>query len=85
MQEHLSEINKQIAENDRMTEGENRSNMNKMLKDKYSLENELRRGHGNDDLAAIQGGVMSLLENLRFNNGITLKEKLEELRKLKEL
>jgi hypothetical protein len=68
-----------------MTETENNPNMNKMLKDKYSLDNELRKGHGNDDLDAIQGGILGLLENLRFNSGTTLKEKLEEMKNAEAL
>lgn len=76
MQEHLTEINKQIAENDA---NEKNPNINKMLKDKYSLQNKLIRGHSDGDLKDIHGGIYALLGNLRFNDGITLAEKLQQI------
>jgi transcriptional regulator of heat shock response len=59
--------------------------MNKMLKDKYSLPNELMRGNGQQDLEVINNGVRNLLENLRFNDGRSLKELLEEMKRQKAL
>ena len=64
-----------------MTEEEERANMNKMLKDKYSLHNELVRGNGEKDLGDIKSQIENLLENLRFNNGRSLKEELLKMRR----
>lgn len=49
----LDEIKKQIAENKRRTEQENHDNMNRMLKDKYSVMKDLQKSGANKDLEAI--------------------------------
>lgn len=66
IEENLAEINKKIAENDRLTEEENRDNMKKMLQDKHSLLTELRKGKGDQDLEDIRSNLTSMLGNLRF-------------------
>ena len=57
IEENLDAINKKIAENDRLTEQENRDNMNKMLTDKHSLLSELRKGKGDQDLEDIRSSL----------------------------
>ena len=58
IEENLDAINKKIAENDRLTEQENRDNMNKMLTDKHSLLSEpIRKGKGDQDLEDIRSSL----------------------------
>lgn len=52
--------------------------MNKMLKDKYSLMNELKKAKGDVDLIDIKTNLMNMLHNLRFSDGRSLHELLEE-------
>jgi len=54
------------------------NNMNKMLADKHSLINELRRGKGDTNLEDIRSGLMQMLSNLRFQDGRSLEELYKE-------
>ena len=55
IQAHTEDIKKQIEENDRLTEADKtKSNIYKLLKDKYSLPNELKRGGGDVDKESIK-------------------------------
>ena len=57
-----------------------------MLKDKYSLPNELQRGGGDRDMKDVQSQILNLLENLRFKDGRSLREiyEAEKARKAAE-
>lgn len=81
IEENLDAINKKIAENDKLTEQENRDNMNKMLTDKHSLLSELRKGKGDQDLEDIRTNLTSMLGNLRFQDGRSLEEMFRDYQK----
>lgn len=76
--ENLDAIHKKISENDRLTEQENRDNMNKMLADKYSLLTHLRKGKGEQDLEEIRTNLTGILNNLRFQDGRSLEDLYKE-------
>jgi hypothetical protein len=48
--------------------------MDKMLKDKYSILRELRKGQGDTNMNDIKSGLMLMLSNLRFWDGRSLEE-----------
>ena len=77
MQVTVDEINKQIADNQRRTDDENRDNMNQMLKNKYSVVSDLAKSGGDKDLTEIKIKVNSMLANMRFEDGRSLNEVLE--------
>ena len=54
-----------------------KKNINRLLKDKYSLPIELQRGGGDRDMQDTQQQILNLLENLRFKDGRSLKEIFE--------
>jgi hypothetical protein len=80
MAKYVEEIKKEIAENERRTQEEDRANMDKMLKDKYSVMKDLARSGGDKDLKHIKMKVNSMLTNLRFNDGRSLAEALETMK-----
>ena len=53
MQRTLEEIKAHIAENERRTNEEGRDNMNRMLKDKYSVMKDLKKGKADVDITVI--------------------------------
>ena len=53
--------------------------MNKMLKDKYSLFNVLKEVKGDTDLQEIRTKLVNMLANLRFSDGRSLNDLLEEM------
>lgn len=79
MQATVEEIKKQIAENQRRTEQEDRDNMNKMLKDKYSVMKDLIKSGGDKDLNHIKQKISSMLTNMRFHDGRSLQQVLDEM------
>ena len=85
IQQTVEEIKKQIAENNRRTDEENRDNMNRMLKDKYSVMKDLNKSGGDKDLEAIKKKINSMLGNLRFNDGRSLQEVLKNMEVQKQL
>ena len=80
MAKYVEEIKKEIAENERRTQEEDRANMDKMLKDKYSVMKDLVRSGGDKDLKHIKMKVNSMLTNLRFNDGRSLAEARETMK-----
>ena len=80
MAKYVEEIKKEIAENERRTQEEDRANMDKMLKDKYSVMKDLARSGGDKDLKHIKMKVNSMLTNLRFNDGRSLAEALDTMK-----
>lgn len=48
--------------------------MDKMLKDKYSMLRELKKGKGDINLEDIRTGLLGMLSNLRFQDGRSLEE-----------
>ena len=80
IQQTVAEIKKEIAKNQRLTEEENRDNMNKMLKDKYSVIKDLARSGGDKDIEHIKARIKSMLSNLRFADGRSLQEVLEAMK-----
>ena len=68
----VDEIKKEIEKNQRLTEQENRDNMNQMLINKYSVMTDLKKGNGASDIEEIKKKVKSMLTNLRFNDGRSL-------------
>lgn len=80
IQQTVEEIKRQIADNKRRTEQENRDNMNAMLKNKYSLMNDLVKSGGDKDINVIKQKVSSMLSNLRFTDGRSLSEVLENMK-----
>lgn len=53
--------------------------MYKMLQDKYSLMNGLKKATGDVDLIDIKAKLLNMLQNLRFSDGRSLQELLEEM------
>lgn len=76
----VEEIKRQIADNKRRTEQEDRDNMNAMLQNKYSLMNDLLKSGGDKDINIIKQKVSSMLTNLRFTDGRSLNEVLENMK-----
>jgi len=68
----VAEIKKEIEKNKRLTEDEDRDNMNRMLQNKYSVMEDLKKGNGKKDIEEIKLKVKSMLTNLRFNDGRNL-------------
>jgi len=85
MQQTVDEIKKQIADNQRRTDEEDRDNMNKMLKDKYSVLKDLAKSGADKDLTAIKQKVNSMLINMRFSDGRSLQEVLESMKMQKQV
>lgn len=80
IQQTLKEIKDEIAKNQRLTEMENRDNMNQMLKDKYSVIKDLAKSGSDKDITVIQQKVSSMLNNLRFSDGRSLQEVMESMK-----
>lgn len=72
IEENLAAIKEKIDENERFTNEVNRDNMCKMLQDKYSLMNGLKKATGDVDLADIKTKLLNMLQNLRFSDGRSL-------------
>lgn len=85
IQQTVEEIKKQIAENKRRTDDENKDNMNRMLKDKYSVMKDLAKSGGDKDLTLIKQKVGSMMLNLRFTDGRNLQEVLESFKMQQQL
>lgn len=79
IEENLAGIKEKIDENERYTNEVNRDNMCKMLQDKYSLMNGLKKATGDVDLVDIKTKLLNMLQNLRFSDGRSLQELLEEM------
>lgn len=80
IQKTVEEIKRQIAENKRRTDLEQKDNMNKMLKDKYSVMKDLMKSGGDQDIVLIKQKVSSMLANLRFTDGRSLQEVVESMK-----
>ena len=78
IEENLATIKEKIDENERYTIEKNRDNMRKMLQDKYSLMNGLKKASGDTVLIEIKAKLLNMLQNLRFSDGRGLQELLEE-------
>ncbi len=72
IEENLAAIKEKIDENERFTNEVNRDNMCKMLQDKFSLMNGLKKATGDVDLADIKTKLLNMLQNLRFSDGRSL-------------
>ena len=72
IEENLAAIKEKIDENERFTNEQNRDNMCKMLQDKYSLMNGLKKAKGDADLTDIKTKLLNMLQNLRFSDGRSL-------------
>jgi len=59
--------------------------MNKMLKDKYSVMKDLMKSGGDKDLTSIKNKVTSMLTNMRFQDGRSLQQVLDEMNLQKEV
>lgn len=50
----VDEIKKEIEKNQRLTDDQDRDNMNQMLKNKYSVMSDLKKGNGASDIEIIK-------------------------------
>lgn len=85
MQVTVDEIKKEIEKNQRRTDEENRDNMNRMLKNKYSVMTDLMKSGGDKDLNIIKQKINSMLTNMRFQDGRSLQQVLDEMKLQKEV
>ena len=59
--------------------------MNKMLKNKYSVMKDLMKSGGDKDLTTIKQKINSMLTNMRFQDGRSLQQVLDEMNLQKEV
>ena len=59
--------------------------MNRMLKNKYSVMNDLMKSGGDKDLNVIKQKINSMLTNMRFQDGRSLQQVLDEMKLQQEV
>jgi hypothetical protein len=84
IQQLVADIKAEIAKNQRLTEEQDRDNMNKMLKNKYSVIEDLKKYAADKDLDEIKRKVKSMLTNLRFNDGRSLNDVVDSMKMKKQ-
>lgn len=80
IQGNLVDIRKQINQYQKQIDQDGKDNLNKLLADKHSLLNELKKDKSTIDIEGIKTSTVSMLENLRFQDGRSLREVVEQQR-----
>lgn len=78
IEQNLMDIQAEIEENDRLEREEEEDNMRKMVKDKYSMLTALSKSNGKSDMTFITEKLHHLLDNMRFADGRSLRDVIEE-------